>query len=410
MDERSPQLRDVLPGMLATGTGVLVVSVVAFLRVPLLPSIGRDLHMSATDLGVLTTVFAAGRLATDIPAGRLADRFPSAGVLSLAGAVLAAGSLLLASALTPWWAWSAAFVLGVASALTNTTGMTYFSAAVPIRWRATSLSAYSAALLGGQALGPMLGGAIASWDDWRTAQIVGAAIAGGLALALGAWRPLRRATAVPGAPTSAGPDSPSAIPLRERMVLYAVPFAIFFSLGAMPQTLVPVIGDQDLALSAGVIGLALGAGGMLRFVGAVVGGQLADRVSRRAALIPSLTFQGLGIGILALPPTLTLWLAAIAVMSVASYGISTGAAMLADRTGRAGVGRLLGTFRFVGDVGLIIGPALTAFLFERVGRPAAVLTVAGMLVVCALAAAVVLPETRWLSDEPRRGGGARCPR
>ena len=35
-------------------------------------------------------------------------------------------------------------------------------------------------------------------------------------------------------------------------------------------------------------GLALGAGGLARFVGTFVGGRLSDRVSRKAALIPGL--------------------------------------------------------------------------------------------------------------------------
>ena len=64
-------LRPVLP----VAACVLLVSAVAHVRVPLLPAIGDDLSLSATQLGVAVTLFGLGRLALDLPAGRLADRF-----------------------------------------------------------------------------------------------------------------------------------------------------------------------------------------------------------------------------------------------------------------------------------------------------------------------------------------------
>ncbi|MPZ88231.1 MAG: hypothetical protein GEU81_09180, partial [Nitriliruptorales bacterium] len=41
--------------MLLVGGGVLAISIAAFFRVPLLPMIGIDLGMSATQLGLVTT-------------------------------------------------------------------------------------------------------------------------------------------------------------------------------------------------------------------------------------------------------------------------------------------------------------------------------------------------------------------
>ena len=48
--------------VLSVGAVVLVLSALAFLRVPLLPYLGHDLSMSAAELGLITTVFAVGRL------------------------------------------------------------------------------------------------------------------------------------------------------------------------------------------------------------------------------------------------------------------------------------------------------------------------------------------------------------
>ncbi|HZD37384.1 MAG TPA: hypothetical protein VE664_01960, partial [Actinomycetes bacterium] len=54
--------------LVIAGAGVLLVSVAAFFRVPLLPSIGEELSLSAADLGLLTMAFGIGRLLTDLPA------------------------------------------------------------------------------------------------------------------------------------------------------------------------------------------------------------------------------------------------------------------------------------------------------------------------------------------------------
>jgi len=45
------------------GAGLFLLTVAAFVRPPLLPAIGRDLGMTAIGLGLLGSVFAAGRLA-----------------------------------------------------------------------------------------------------------------------------------------------------------------------------------------------------------------------------------------------------------------------------------------------------------------------------------------------------------
>lgn len=392
--------------MLVVGGTVLLISIAAFFRVPLLPSIGAELRMTTGQLGLVTTVFAVGRLATDIPAGRLADRAPPMRSLGLAGAVLATGSLLMAGATTGGWVIGAAFVLGIASAMANTTGMTFFSTAAPTHQRGTAMASFSAALLGGQALGPALGGLVAGLADWRAA-ITTAAGLGLLVLVAGVVSHGSSVLARRAGRTSRAAAAPSAPAAREvarrtgrsqLVVLHAVPFASFFTLGAMPQTLVPIIGDARHGLSASTIGLALGVGGVCRFVGALAGGRISDRVSRKASLVPGMLLGAIGVGVLVLDWGVAGWVTAIVLMSLGSYGISVSATMLADLAGGSGVGRRLGTYRFVGDVGLIAGPAVTAALYEHVGPDLAVSGVALLLGLVGVLCALLLPETRWLDE------------
>lgn len=399
------------PGMLVVGTAVLAISVAAFFRVPLLPTVGSDLGMSVGQLGLITTLFGVGRLATDIPAGRLADRVPPLWSLGIAGLLLAVGSVVFATAGTAAGVIGAGFVLGIASATANTTGMTYFSSAAPLERRGMAMAGFSAALLGGQALGPAIGGMIGGGWGWRVA--VGAAAAIGVAVAAAGATAYRRGLADPLAGAGSGlravdgPAAPSrSAPALQRLLLYAVGFTSFLMLGSMPQTLVPIIGAERHGLTPGGIGLALGVGGAARLVGALAGGRLSDRISRKASLVPGLLLGSIGVGILAFDLGRAGWLTAIVLLSLGSYGISVAATMLADHAGGAGVGRHLGAFRFAGDVGLITGPAVSAWLYEHVGASAAVLAVACPLLAVAVSSAALLQETRWTGHPTTRAATA----
>jgi MFS family permease len=380
------------PGLVSTA--VLALTGVAFFRVALLPEFGRDLSMSTFQLGVVTTVFAAGRLAADLPGGHFADRVRARYLMALSAGGVALGSVILGLTPVALPVYVASFLLGMASATTNATGMTFFSNVTDASHRGTSMAIFSAALLGGQAVGPAAAGLISSLGGWRVAMFVGSGAAGVTALVLMTARssrhssigisPQRERQAV-----QTGSASPSLVQL---VVLHSVAFAVFLTLGAVPQTLVPIIGADELGLGSAAIGLALGAGGLARFVGTLVGGRLSDRLSRKAALVPGLLIQGFGVALLALEPSVVVWVTAILVMSLASFAIPVAATILGDITDPTRVGRQLGRFRFVGDLGLIAGPLLVTSLFEELGREEAFTFVAAVLAAAALLSWRFLPE------------------
>jgi MFS transporter, DHA1 family, multidrug resistance protein len=378
--------------MLLPGGVVLAVGIASFMRAPLLPEIGRDLHVGPADLAFLTTAFAIGRLAMDLPAGRLADGRPPALVLAGTGLGVAISAALLGTADAFAVALAGMFFLGVASSLTNTTGMTLFATSAPAERRGAAMAAFSMALMTGQTLGPAVGGIVAGIAGWRAAQGVAAAIGVGVLVTclLVATESPPRAVARPEA--SDGGDGLSRL---QAAILASVPFAVFFTLGALPQTLLPIIGSGDLDLSATAIGVALGAGGIVRFAGSAATGRLSDRVSRKAALVPSLVVMSGAVAILAPPPTVATWLLTILLLSIASSGIAVAATIIADQVPAGTVGRRLGTFRFTGDLGLLAGPAVTGLLYQHSGRASAMLVAAAVLAACALA-------TGFLIEEPRR--------
>ncbi|MGH2790660.1 MAG: MFS transporter [Actinomycetota bacterium] len=397
-DKREPKVMRRPLGLV--GGAVFAISLAAFFRTPLLPDIGRDLSLSASQLSLITAAFAVGRLAMDLPAGRFADGHSPHRVLAGAGFILCIASLWLGMAQSLVHALGAAALLGVASSVTNTTGMAQFSSRVPDDRRGAALAIFSMSLLSGQTFGPALGGLVAAWGTWRTAQVAAAAIGAGVVLVC----LLRRSPAPSHAPEeSVAPDEHDGaghgdFSRAERVVLGLIPFTVFFTLASLPNTLVPLIGADDLGLPAATIGLVLGAGGLSRFVGAAAAGTISDHRSRKAALIPGLALMAVGTAVLALPPTFVSWTAAILLMSLGSSGVAVAATILGDRAPPGRMGRRLSSFRFTADLGLLCGPILTGWIYETAGRAESVLLVAAMLASCALAA-TALAETH-----PARAG------
>jgi MFS transporter, DHA1 family, multidrug resistance protein len=407
------------PTLLAGGV-VLAVAVASFMRAPLLPDIGRDLEITAAAVAMLTASFALGRLVMDLPAGRLADRLPPRRALAGSGVGVAISAALLATAQSLAQALAGVFFLGAATALTNTTGMTVFATSAPAGRRGTAMAGFSMALMTGQTLGPAVGGVLGGLAGWRAAQGFAALIGVGVFVAcllVPAGRAARPASdrplvgpdeppigsSPPGAAAPAIASSPAGAPAPARSssppeglsrsqaaAVAAVPFAVFFTLSALPQTLVPVIGASELALSTATIGLALGAGSVARIAGAAVTGVISDRVSRNAALVPSLLVMAVAVMLLAPPPTVATWLLAILLLSVASSGIAVGATIIADRVPPETVGRRLGSYRFTGDFGLLVGPVVTGLLYQHSGRTAAMVATAAVLVASALAAGLLI--------------------
>jgi len=97
------------------------------------------------------------------------------------------------------------------------------------------------------------------------------------------------------------------------------------------------------------------------------------------------------VALLAVQPTVAIWLGAIAIMSLASFAVPVAATILGDIVEPSQVGTHLGRFRFVGDLGLITGPLVVSALYVGVGRVPAFLFVAMVLTIAAVLSWRLLP-------------------
>jgi MFS family permease len=228
---------------------------------------------------------------------------------------------------------------------------------------------------------------VAALSSWRIAAGFGAALA--VLVAAVAYSRSRPALA---AGTPAAGRVTGTITTAQRVAIHGVGFSVFFTLGAMPNTLLPLIGASELRLSVSTIGLALGVGGLARLVSAVATGAISDRVSRRAALVPCQGVQILGVLLLAVDAGAGGWLAAIVLMSLGSSAHAVAATILTDRLSAADLGRSLGRYRFFADTGFVVGPVLSALLYQSGGREAAVTMVAGVLLAALVLSSLAVPK------------------
>lgn len=384
--------------LVMAGAVLLASSLVSFSRVPLLPDIAREFSLTPAALSAITASFALGRLAVDLPAGRAVDRFPTYVALAAVGVFLSAGSIILGTAPSFVQLLAGVLVVGMAISVGNIAGMVEFSARASPSTRGRSMAAVSMLLLTGQVLGPIFGGTLGDLAGWRAAQVGCAAM--GICVAAGClvWRgnlggstgPKREGRRPVGAPLG----------WRERLILGMSRFVVFFSIGALPQTFVPLIGGDALNLSSSAIGFGLSVGGLSRFVGTSVVGFVADRVSRKAALVPSLAVMGVGAALLALQPSVPIWITSIMLLAAGSAGMSAAAAMLGDRVLPERLGAELSGFRFLGDIGMFVGPILTGVLYGYGGRTPAMLMVSMLLLGCAGVALIFLRDSYSGSSSP----------
>jgi MFS family permease len=370
------------------GAGLFIITSIAFLRAPLLPAVGRDLGLSAVGLGGLGSAFALGRLTADFPAGAITDRSRPGSMMAVAAALVAGGSLLFGLAPVAVVAFIASFALGVGSTWTLTGSMAFFARA-PRLQRGASLAFFAAALLVGQAIGPALGGVLGTIWDWRVAMVVSAVIVAGVI----PFFMRHPGTASVRAAVSTEESAPSPIPRRILAVIYMLPIVQFSIGAAIIQTLVPIVGDDELGMGAATVGIAIGIGGLARLVGAITSGRVSDSIGRRWALIPGLVLQTVGLALFAVLGGAVAWWATIIAVTLGSVAVNVGTTVLADLSEGKGLGRQLGAFRFAGDLGLMVTPLLAGALYEASGRTAATIPLLVVTAATTIAAVIILPET-----------------
>jgi predicted MFS family arabinose efflux permease len=342
----------------------------------LAPFIVRDLGLSRSGLGLLTTVVFVVSAAASPVAGRAVDVL--GGRRLLMGVFGIAGAALLAMAATPSYAWllAAAALSGVATAIMNPATNQLISTHIPRGSQGTILgvkqSGVQFALF---AVGLFLP-SVALHIGWRGALAVAAlpAAAGLAAVAFVVPRAGVAPRPAPGARASVsepvgGDRGARASVARDRMVVRLTAYAFLMGFGsAAVTTYLVLFGVESVGLTEAAAGLATASLGLAGIVSRVAWARRVERMSSAAAPLALMALAGLVcVGLILLAQTAgawLLWVGAVGFGATASAWNAVGNLVLVRELPLAVAGRASGVMQVGFYGGFIACPVVFGFLAD----------------------------------------------
>jgi len=344
---------------LATFTDIIAYSI----AIPVLPDLSRKLGASPTTIGLLFASFGVTLLTVSIPMGAMSDRIGRKGPLVAGLVALAAATLLFAFADSLPWLFAARLVQGAADAVTWVVGFALIADLYgpDERGRVTGIvmMGTSVALM----IGPTFGGWLYEAGGIRLPFIAVAALAAiDVALFLGLANPAHQVNAE---------TVPLGIVLRVPAI--AACAVVVVGISATISMLEPILALHlaVLGVSPARLGLIYGAAAVVTTALHPVCGRLSDRWGARRTTMLGLVMMACVIPPLGLawsyPSALVLF---VIVAATGAFVITPSLAFMGEATSDAGVrsfGVSYGLYNLAWGAGLLGGPALGGFLFERIG-------------------------------------------
>jgi multidrug resistance protein len=385
---------------------------------PVLPLYARSFGVSTATVGLTISAFAFSRLFLNIPVGILSDRFGRRVVLVGGPLIVCVGSVLSGMAGDIWQLLLWRVVAGVGSAMYMTGAAAYVTDIADTQNRARMLSLNQGSLLVGTSLGPVVGGVTAELLGLRAPFYVVGALSG----LCGLWgvRSLPETRAAGAAPVEPGVAAATARSeswalLRSLpfLLVSMVTFSTFLTRTAGRQTIVPLLAADRLGLGAGSVGALFFLISVLNLVTVPTAGALADRLGRKAVIVPGGIATCVSLVMFALSDSIAFLIAAGAV-----HGLATGiagpapAAYAADIAPPRARGFAMGLQRTYGDLGFFLGPPLMGLIADHAGYDEALYANVAIVTVAIAAFGLWARETaglrRPLAEAPaahRAGGG-----
>jgi len=331
----------------------------------------KERGFTAEHAGFVLFLYGVGAIFAAPLAGRLADRIGSVPLMrySLFGAGI--GLLLFGLARSHVAVFGMALLLAMVTESFRPAAMSFFGEAVPTAKRKSAFAVYRLSINLGMAIGPAVGGLLATIAfKWLFVVDGATSLAAGLVLAMSGLT-------LPGGPRRVEPANAStATRIRLSTAAHADPRFLFFLVSVLPVTIVffqhissmPLFVVRDLGLSAASFGLLFSLNCLLIVVLEVPLNAMTAHWSHRRTLALGALLSGAGFGAMAfasgfasLAATVVLWTFGEMLFFPASAAYATDIAPANRR------GEYSGIYTMVFSLAFAIGPWAGTVVFERFG-------------------------------------------
>lgn len=366
MSEGEPGFRDVLriPEIRAAMIGTFVIMLGFGILSPVLPNYARSFGVGYDAVGLLIAGFSFARLVSDPFVGRFIDRYGERAMTTL-GAVLV-GVSSIAAGLAPTFPLLVVFrsAGGVGSALFFAALLSFLLRTIPPERSGRVISVYYGSFNVGIIAGGPLGGVVA-----RLFGLASPLHVYGIACFVSAWlfwrtihNPLR-------SPEEHRRGGLRRLPWnRPLLAVLASNGAYLWMIGAVYSTLIPLFGVEDVGLTLGGVGIGLAIATGTELVSLFPAGKATDRRGRRAVLVPSLAALAAITAAFGLATPVVAFMVVMGVFGVASgFAGVPPAPMLSDVTPDELKGTAVAAYRFVGDLGFVLGPLVAGWSADAFG-------------------------------------------
>ena len=383
----------------ATFTDIVAYSV----AVPVLPDLSRKLGASPTMIGLLFASFGVTLLIVSIPMGAVSDRTGRKAPLVGGMLALAAATLLFAYSDGLPWLFAARLVQGAADAVTWVVGF----ALIAGRFGPDERGRVSGIVMSGTSVAVMVGPTIGGWlyeiGGIRAPFLTTAALAAVSAIGF-LWLEI---------PSGHEETEPVAIGvvLRSRAVASCAAVVVAISATiSMLEPVLPLYLTAKLGIGPARIGLIFGSGAVASTLLHPVYGRMADRWGGRHLMLTGLPLVACVLPLLTLSWSYSSTIAFFVLNTMAiALVITPSLTFMAEAVSGAGVGSFgvgYGLYNMAWGAGLLSGPAIAGFVFERAGFARLTLLWAPLLLVVSLLLARVQSGVRLKPDttaDPRSG-------
>jgi len=353
---------------------------------PTLPLFAEDFGVSTSMVGLTLTTFAVARLIVNVPAGMIADRYGRRFLLVGGPIVTSVGMVGSGLAGDIWTLLAWRFVAGAGSAIYMSAALVYL---IDIA-RPDQLTKFVAtnqwALSLGVALGPGIGGLIAS----RYGLAAPFHVVGALAIVAAVYSAIRLPETRPngdeldeehaiGAPESAFGIRDLLFDKRF-LALALTTMTIFMTRAGTRGVLIPLRADRALDWGPAQIGLMFTLTGAITLVTLMPSAWAADNIGRRQVMLFSGVMAGIGVLTVASAPTALAFVGGNLLMSLGTGTAGPApAAFAASITPKHMRGMGIALYRSAGDVGFIAGPFLLGWLSDATSIAVALRVAAGIV-------------------------------